>query len=104
MKDFEKRFQPGTDDGVIDGLYMPWLLFDLRFGKSGKTVCERFLEDSMMKKLGDPGLSLIRHMSDSYATFYEVIDSELRNESGLLNSAQGLPGAFTVFLILTRRL
>jgi hypothetical protein len=75
VKDFEKRFRPGTDDGVTDGLYMPWLLFDLRFGKSGKTVCERFLEDSMMKKLGDPGLSLIRHMSDSYATFYEVIDS-----------------------------
>jgi hypothetical protein len=76
VKDFEKRFQPGTDDGVIDGLFMPWLLFDLRFGKSGKTVCERFLEDSMMKKLGDPGVSLIRHMSNSYATFYEVTDFE----------------------------
>ena len=75
VKDFEKRFRPGTDEGVIDGLYMPWLLFDLRFGKSGKSVCERFLEDNMMKKLGDPGLSLIRHMSDSYATFYEVIGS-----------------------------
>jgi hypothetical protein len=74
IKDFEKDFQPGTEQGICDSLFVPWYLFDLRFGKSGKTVCERFLEDSSMKKVGEPAFSLIRHMSESYATFYEVID------------------------------
>jgi hypothetical protein len=74
VKDFEKDFQPGTEQGICDSLFVSWHLFDLRFGKSGKTVCERFLDESTMKKLGEPAISLIRHMSDSYATFYEVTD------------------------------
>jgi hypothetical protein len=74
VKDFEKDFQPGTEQGICDSLFVPWYLFDLRFGKSGKTVCERFLEDSSMKKVGEPAISLIKHMSESYATFYEVTD------------------------------
>jgi len=74
VKDFEKKFRPGSDDGITDGLYIPWLLFDLRFGRSRKTVCERFLDDSMMKKLDEPTISLIKHMSDSYSSFYEVTD------------------------------
>lgn len=74
VKDFEKRFRPGTDQGISDGLYVPWYLFDLRFGKSGKTVCERFLDLDEMKSLDDNGRTLIRHMSDSYAAFYEVAE------------------------------
>jgi hypothetical protein len=72
VKDFEKDFQPGEESGINDGLFVPWYLFDLRFGKSAKTVCERFLEDDMMKNLNEPGPTLIRHMSDSYATLYEI--------------------------------
>jgi uncharacterized protein (DUF2384 family) len=71
-KDFERQFRPGTMDGVNDSLYMPWLFFDLRYGKSRKTVAERFLESDMIKQIHEPGLSLIRLMSDSYSTFYEV--------------------------------
>jgi hypothetical protein len=74
VKDFEKDFQPGTEQGICDSLFVPWHLFDLRFGKSGKTVCERFIEDSTMKKLGEPAISLIQHMSDSYAAFYELVE------------------------------
>ncbi len=72
-KDFEREFRPGTARGVNDSLYMPWLYFDLRYGKSGKTVTERFLESDMMKQMEEPGPSLIRIMSGSYSTFYEVV-------------------------------
>lgn len=71
-KDFERNFRPGTLGGVPDSLFMPWLYFDFRFGKTGKTVCERFLESSWMKDLNEPGPTLIRHMFDSYSTFYQV--------------------------------
>ncbi len=59
-RDFEERFLPGTEEGVNDGLYLPWVLFDLRFGKSKKTVCERFLEDRTLGKVGEPALTFIR--------------------------------------------
>jgi hypothetical protein len=75
-REFEKRFRPGMDDGVSDGVYMSWLLCDLRFGRSRKTVCERFLESGAIKGLNDSAISLYQHMSNSYATFYEVIDFE----------------------------
>lgn len=77
-KDFERDFMPGTPDGVPDSLFMPWLYFDFRFGKTGKTVCERFLDSSWMKDLNEPGPTLIRHMSESYSTFYQVahVDGE----------------------------
>lgn len=71
-KEFERDFRPGTPGGVPDSLFMPWLYFDFRFGKTGKTVCERFLESSWMKDLNEPAPTLIRHMSDSYSTFYQV--------------------------------
>ncbi len=72
-KDFENQFRPGTMDGVNDSLYMPWLYFDLRYGKSKKTVAERFLESDAIKQMHGPGPSLIRTMSESYSTFYEVL-------------------------------
>jgi hypothetical protein len=81
IKESEKQFRPGKEDGVNDSLYMPWLFFDLRFGKSGKTVCERFLTSDLIKALRDPGPTLIRSMSESYSTFYELAglsESEIR--------------------------
>lgn len=71
-KDFERDFKPGTPGGVPDSLFMPWFYFDFRYGKSEKTVCERFLESSWIKDLNEPGPTLIRHMSESYSTFYQV--------------------------------
>jgi hypothetical protein len=73
-KDFERDFRPGSMTGVPDSLFLPWLYFDLRFGKTGKTVCERFLESSWMKDLNEAGIQRIREMSGSYSTFYEVLD------------------------------
>ena len=52
---FEKEFLPGTAFGVPDSLYMSWLHFDLRFGKTQQTVCERFLDLAIMRKLDEPG-------------------------------------------------
>lgn len=74
-KDFLRDFMPGTPQGVPDSLFLPWLYFDFRYGKTGKTVCERFLESSQMSDFREPGHILVRHMSDSYSTFYQVTDA-----------------------------
>jgi hypothetical protein len=69
---FEKEFLPGTPFGVPDSLYMSWLHYDLRFGKAEVTVCERFLDLAAMRKLNEPGPTLLRSMRDSYTAFYQV--------------------------------
>ena len=69
---FEKEFRPGTLLGVPDSLYMSWLHFDLRFGKTQQTVCERFLDLVIVRRLHEPGPTLLRSMRDSYAAFYQV--------------------------------
>lgn len=71
-RDFQRDFMPGTPHGVPDSLFLSWFYFDFRYGKSGKTVCERFMESSRMKDLKEPGPTLIRSMSESYLTFYQV--------------------------------
>ena len=73
-RDFEKRFRPGEPDGVTDGVFMSWLHFDLRFGKSQDTIVERFLKSQYVEKLRDPGPQLMRNFADSYLTFYEIRD------------------------------
>ena len=73
VSDFEKRFKPGEDDGIMDSVFMSWMYFDLRFGKSLKTVAERFLADSMSSMLVEPGPAFIQHLSESYLTFFEII-------------------------------
>lgn len=70
----ESRYRPGEDGGLMDSHYMSWLYFDLRFGKSRRTIVERVLDDPLTAKLTDPGPTCLRHMAGSYATFYEVID------------------------------
>lgn len=71
---YERRYRPGEDGGLLDSHYMSWLYFDLRFGKSRKTIVERVLDDPMTARLSEPGPTCLRHMADSCATFYEVID------------------------------
>ena len=74
-KSYEKRYRPGEDGGLLDSHYVSWLFFDLRFGKSRRTVAERVLDDPMTAKLVEPGPTYLRHMAASYATFYEVIET-----------------------------
>jgi len=71
---YEKRYRPGEDGGLLDSHYMSWLYFDLRFGRSRKTIVERVIADPLIGKLHEPGPTCLRHMAESYATFYEVID------------------------------
>ena len=71
---YEKRYRPGKDDGILDSHYVSWLYFDLRFGKSRRTIAERVLDDPMTARLVEPGPTCLKHMAESYATFYEVID------------------------------
>lgn len=69
---FEKRYKPGTDGGINDSLFLNWINFDYRFGKSGETVCERLLQSPDIAALGEPGASIIKNMSQSYHAFYEI--------------------------------
>lgn len=78
VSDFEKQFNPGEKGGITDSFFMSWMHFDLRFGISLETVAERLLSDPMISNLMEPGPSHIRHLSESYLTFYEIISSTLR--------------------------
>lgn len=73
-KNFEKRYRPGEDNGLMDSHYISWLYFDLRFGKGRSTVVERVLDGPMARRLVEPGTTCLRHMAASYATFYQVVD------------------------------
>lgn len=75
VTEFEKRFRPGEKDGIMDSFFMSWMHLDLRFGKSLQTVAERLLSDSMISGLNEPGPTYIRHLAESYLTFYEIIAS-----------------------------
>ncbi len=72
---YEKHFRPGEEGGLLDSHFTGWELFDLRFGRSRRTIAERVLADHLIaSRLSEKGLSLIREMAESYATFYEVLD------------------------------
>ena len=73
---FEKLYRPGRPGGLTDSLFMSWMFFDLRFGGSGQTVAERALADPLTHSMVEPGPTLLRRMSESYLTFYEVIGVE----------------------------
>ena len=76
--EFEKQFNPGEKGGISDSFFMSWMHFDLRFGISLETATERLLSDPMISNLMEPGPSHIRHLSESYLTFYEIISFTLR--------------------------
>jgi len=74
VKDFETHFRPGEPDGLMDSFFMSWMHFDLRCGPSQETIVERVLQDPLTAQLAEPGPSLLRRMSESFPTFYEVVD------------------------------
>jgi hypothetical protein len=75
VTDFENLFHPGDKGGIIDSFFMSWMHFDLRFGISLETVAERMLSDPMISNLMEPGPTYIQQLSESYLTFFEIIDS-----------------------------
>ena len=93
---FEKRFHPGEENGLTDSFFMSWLHFDFRFGKSFQTIAERLLQDPMTASLVEPGPTLIRRLSESYFSFYEVIESGPRT---VLAEELGTGRRFTVFSV-----
>ncbi len=70
--DFKRRFRTDKPGGVPTSIFMSWLHFDLRFGNTKETICERFLNSSHLKEIDESGLARIKHLSDSYCTFYEI--------------------------------
>jgi hypothetical protein len=96
VSNFEKQFHPGKKGGITDSFYMSWQHFDLRFGKSLETVAERLLSDPMISQLNEPGPTYIRELSESYSTFYEVIDSSFGTDIVTVREL-GTGKSFTVF-------
>lgn len=72
--EYKKKFKPGKDEGIPLSLFMSWLHFDFRFGETLETVCERFIKSPYYTKLKEPGPTHLKHLSDSYCTFYEILD------------------------------
>ncbi len=95
VSNFEKQFNPGEKGGITDSFFMSWMHFDLRFGISLETVAERLLSDPMISDLMEPGPSYIRHLSESYMTFYEIITSTLRPDIAIVREL-GTGRNFTV--------
>jgi hypothetical protein len=73
---FDLLYEPGTDKGVPEELFLPWLYFDIRFGKSEWTLCERFLKSPTASRLSAENREAVRQMSMSYQAFYETLASE----------------------------
>jgi hypothetical protein len=71
-KDFIRDFKPGQDRWLPESFLNNWLIFDFRFGYSGKTVCERFME-AEPNALVEPGPENLKIISGSYFTFYSVM-------------------------------
>jgi hypothetical protein len=69
----EENFNPGEENGMPNSMFVSWLYFDFRFGKSQKTVCERFIASNYFESLNDEDKILIWHMSSSYNAFYDVM-------------------------------
>ncbi|NOR12705.1 MAG: hypothetical protein GQ545_05575, partial [Candidatus Aminicenantes bacterium] len=99
VSDFEKRFRPGEDDGIMDSVFVSWMYFDLRFGKSLETVAERFLSDSMSSNLVEPGPTIIQHLSESYLTFFEIISYSSKADTVTVEEL-GTGHRFTVLHVL----
>jgi hypothetical protein len=55
-------------------LFNSWLHFDFRFGKTKETVCERFIKSPHYTELKEPGRTYLKCFSESYCTFYEILD------------------------------
>ncbi len=76
--DFEERFKPGTEHGLMDSFYLNWFVFDNRFGVDQRTVIERMMEEKDSHSMQDAVKLAVRELSDSYATCYQV--KEMRKE------------------------
>ena len=95
VMNFEKQFRPGERNGIPDSLFVSWMYFDLRFGTSRETVAERMLADPIIKGLHEPGPTYLRHMSESYLTFFEIIEESIDTDSVVVEEL-GTGERFTV--------
>ena len=71
--ELEKKLKPGEKDGIPLSLFLSWLHFDFRFGRTRETVVERFMRSTHASCLREPGPTHLRHFAESYCNFYEVL-------------------------------
>ena len=72
IAEYENKYKPGTPEGISNGLFMGYLHIDYRFGKTGETILERLLKSEYLKKLNMPGPLYLKHISESYCSFYQI--------------------------------
>jgi hypothetical protein len=70
---FDLLYEPGTEKGVPEDIFLPWLYFDVRFGKSDRTLSERFIKSEGFMKLRTEDRNAVRSMSSSCPAFYETV-------------------------------
>jgi hypothetical protein len=70
---FDTLYEPGAEGGVPEGLLLPWLCFDLPFGKPERTLCERFMGTPEFSALAPGTAEAVRRLSVSYPAFYRTI-------------------------------
>lgn len=73
IKEFDRKYKPGTPKGISDGMFMGYIHIDYRFGKAHETVIERLLKSEYVKKLNMPGPYYLQQISESCCSFYEVL-------------------------------
>jgi hypothetical protein len=71
-EEFERKYRPGEKDGVPGSIFMNWMLYDLRYGKQGKTVHEMF-RNEYSGEMNQRGQYLLERLSQSYIAFYEIV-------------------------------
>ncbi|MEW5901497.1 MAG: SEC-C metal-binding domain-containing protein [Acidobacteriota bacterium] len=72
--ELEKKLRPGEENGISLSLFMSWLHFDFRFGRSRETVVERFLRSTHASRLLEPGPTHLGHFARSYCAWYEILE------------------------------
>lgn len=96
FSDFEKQFRPGEKGGIIDSFFISWMYFDFRFGTGLETVGERLLSDPQIRELNEPGPTYLRHLNESYLTFFEIIEESEEPDTVTVEEL-GTGKRFTVF-------
>jgi hypothetical protein len=69
---FYLLYEPGTELGVPDSVFLPWLYFDIFIGSSKRTLAEKYMESSEFADLSATTQEAVRRLSASYPSFYRI--------------------------------
>jgi len=73
---FYLLYEPGTELGVPDSVFLPWLYFDVFFRSSKQTLSEKLIESPVFATLPTRTQAAINHFAESYPAFYKIVSSD----------------------------